>query len=223
MYSDDEDICAEALSLLSATQKKAGTDFQSRLCYGNTHRYVETLSLLSATQKKAGTDFQSRLCYGNTHRYVETLSLLSATQKEAGTDFQSRLCYGNAHRYVETLSLLSATQKEAGIYIQICLYYGNSHRCPALSNAEGSRYLLSKLSVLWKFLPLSCSQQHRRKQVFTFKVVCMMETPTFILLSATQKEAGIYFQSCLYDGNSHLYPAFSNTEGSRYLLSKLSV
>ena len=46
-----------------------------------------------------------------------------------------------------------------------------------------------------------------------------MEIPTIILLSATQKEAGIYFQSCLYVGNSHHYPALSNTEGSRYLLS----
>ena len=120
-----------------------------------------------------------------------------------------------------TIILLSAMQKEAGIYFQSCLYDGNSHLYPALSNAEGSRYLLSKLSVWWKLPPLSCSQQCRRKQVFTFKVVCMMETPTFILLSAMQKEAGIYFQSCLYDGNSHLYPALSNAEGSRYLISRL--
>ena len=122
-----------------------------------------------------------------------------------------------------TIILLSATQKEAGIHFQSCLYDGNSHLYPALSNAEGSRYSLSKLSVLWKLTPLSCSQQRRRKQVFTFKVVCIMETHTFILLSAMQKEAGIYFQSCLYYGNSHLYPALSNAEGSRYLLSKLSV
>ena len=69
--------------------------------------------------------------------------------------------------------------------------------------------------------PCPCSQQHGRKQVFTFTVVCVMETPTIILLSATQKEAGIHFQSCLYYGNSHLYPALSNAEGSRYLLSRL--